>query len=165
VATAFMNRFGIHKLAQSGAAAGEQPQYQSRDDRFRSRQLPNESVFFYMKKIDNSRVVRQQDPKTHRKAWGGMLSTLGGALLLIFVLLPSAYTFIAGHELQALRHQREQLLVERRQLEVQEAQLVTPERLEFYAEAQKMTDPGNKVVYLAGEKGGSLAMVGSGGRR
>jgi cell division protein FtsL len=154
-----MNRLGMNSVA--GAGTGSRPA--SRDERFRVRQLPNESVFFYMKKIDNSRVVRQQDPKNHRKAWGGMLTTLGGAMLLIVVLLPASYTYIAGHELQALQHKREQLLVERRQLEVQEAQLLSPARLEHYAEVQKMTDPGSKVVYLQGEKGGSLAMVRSGG--
>jgi hypothetical protein len=160
-AAAFMNRFG-GRLVESGTPVPQQQQ--SRDERFRSRQLPNESVFFYLKTIDNSRVARQHDPKNHGKAWRGMLTTIGGALMLILVLLPSAYTFIAGHELQALHHQREHLLVERRQLEVQEAQLLTPARLEYYAESQKMADPGNKMVYLAGDKGGSLAMVHSGGR-
>ena len=163
MATAFMNRLGVQNFeAASGETAGRQS---AREERFRSRQLPNEIVFFYMKKIDNSRVVRQQDPKDHRRAWGGMLTTLGGAMLLILVLLPASYTYIAGHEMQALQHKREQLMVEKRQLEVQEAQLLSPERLEHYAEVQKMTDPGSKVVYLQGEKGGSLAMVRNAGVR
>ena len=81
-----------------------------------------------------------------------MAATLGGAALLITVLLPSAYTFIAGHELQNLKQKREQLLAERRRLEIDEAKLLTPSRLEQYAENQKLTDPGNKVVYLQGEK-------------
>jgi len=79
--------------------------------------------------------------------------------LLITVLLPGAYTFIAGHELQTLKQKREQLLAERRRLEVDEAKLLTPSRLEQYAENQKLTDPGNKVVYLQGEKTGMEASL------
>ena len=74
----------------------------ARDERFRERLIPNETVFFHLKKMDNSRTVLQQDPKNRRKAFGGMLTTIGGAMLLIVVLLPSSYTYIAGHELHHL---------------------------------------------------------------
>lgn len=127
-----------------------------RDERFRVRRIPGENLYFFTKTIDNSRVVRERDPKARGAQWRLMAATLGGAALLITVLLPSAYTFIAGHELQDLKQKREQLLAERRRLEVQEAQLLTPARLEQYAENQKLTDPGNK-IYLAGEKSGTEA--------
>ena len=123
-----------------------------RDERFKVRGVPNENIYFFAKTIDNSRVVRERDPKTRGSQWRLMAATLGGAALLITVLLPSAYTFIAGHEMQDLRQKREQLLAERRRLEVEEAKLLTPARLEQYAESQKLTDPGYKIVYLPGEK-------------
>lgn len=138
-------------------AAGAQAA--ARDERFRVRRIPNESIYFYAKSIDNSRVVRERDPKTRGTQWRLMAATLGGAALLITVLLPSSYTFIAGHELQDLKHKREQLLAERRRLEVDEAKLLTPARLEQYAENQKLTDPGYKVVYLQGDKGGMEASL------
>ena len=128
-----------------------------RDDRFRVRRIPNENIYFFAKSIDNSRVVRERDPKARGAQWRLMVATLGGAALLITVLLPSAYTFIAGHELQDLKQKREQLLAERRRLEVQEAELLSPARLEQYAENQRLTDPGNKIVYLPGEKNGTEA--------
>ena len=59
--------------------------------------------------------------------------------------------------MQDLQQKRDQLLAQRRHLEVEEAQLLTPARLEKYAENQKLSDPGNKIVYLPGEKTGTEA--------
>ncbi len=153
--SAFFNRFFF--TAASREAGRSQSAAAQRDERFRVRRVPNENIYFYGKTIDNSRVVRARDPKARGEQWRLMVATLGGAALLIAVLLPSAYTFIAGHELQDLKQKREQLLAERRRLEVEEAQLLTPARLEQYAENQKLTDPGNKVVYLPGDKSGTEA--------
>jgi len=151
---AFLDRFFF--TAGSRQAVRSAPTV-ARDERFRVRRIPNENIYFFAKTIDNSRVVRERDPKARGAQWRLMVATLGGAALLITVLLPSAYTFIAGHELQDLKQKREQLLAERRRLEVEEAQLLTPARLEKYAENQKLTDPGNKIVYLPGEKSGTEA--------
>lgn len=156
---AFLNRFfftgGGARVAVAGA--GVAGSAAGRDDRFRVRRIPNENIYFFSKAIDNSRLVRERDPKARGNQFRLMAATLGGAALLIAILLPSAYTFIAGHELQSLQQQREQLLAERRRLVVQEAELLTPARLEKYAENQKLSDPGNKIVYLPGEKNGTEA--------
>ena len=155
---AFLNRIFFtagSRVAVAGAPAsafGGQ-----RDERFRVRRIPNENIYFFGKTIDNSRVVRERDPKARGNQFRLMAATLGGAALLIAVLLPGAYTFIAGHELQDLQQKRDQLLAQRRHLEVEEAQLLTPARLEKYAENQKLSDPGNKIVYLPGEKTGTEA--------
>ena len=148
---AFFNRI-FNGASRGGAAGAARTDAAPRDERFRVRRIPNESIYFFAKTIDNSRIVRERDPKSRGSQFRLMAGTLGGAALLIAVLLPSAYTFIAGHELQDLKQKRGQLLAERRRLEVEEAQLVTPQRLEQYAERQRLTDPGNKIVYLPGEK-------------
>ena len=73
---------------RSGAAqAGPLPP----DGRFLLRALPNEDVFLYSKRIDNSRVVREADPGA-RGEWSaiGMVCLL--ALLLIGVLTPAQPT-------------------------------------------------------------------------
>ena len=159
--SAFINRIfftaGERESAARASSRTQAAAAPARDERFRVRRLPNEGVYFFVKTIDNSRVVRERDPKSRGNQWRLMVATLGGAALLIGVLLPSAYTFIAGHELQDLKQKREQLLAERRRLDVEEAQLVSPARLEQYAENQKLTDPGRKVVYLPGEKTGTEA--------
>ena len=162
---AFINRFLFTNAgAVSEGTTAKRRAAAQRDERFRVRKIPNEAVYFHIKAIDNSRVVRERDPKARGSQWRLMAATLGGAALLITILLPSAYTFIAGHELQNLRQQREQLLAERRRLEVEEAKLLTPSRLEQYAENQKLTDPGNKIVYLPGESKGTEATLRNGQR-
>lgn len=155
---AFLNRF-FFIAGSREAVAGVSAKHGSaqRDERFRVRRVPNETIYFFAKTIDNSRVVRERDPKARGNQFRLMAATLGGAALLIAVLLPSAYTFIAGHELQDLMQKRDQLLAERRRLEVEETQLLTPARLEQYAENLKLSDPGNKIVYLPGQKNGTEA--------
>src|SRR6266542_2556163 len=95
-----------------------------RADRFRLRDLPNEDVFFYSKRIDNSRVVREADPKARERCWSivGAASVL--AALLITALAPTVGSTLAGYKLQTLRQEQQRLMDERRVLEVEEAALL-----------------------------------------
>ena len=86
---------------------------------FELRALPLEDVFFYCKKIDNSRLEREHDPKAQGACW----SAIGGAVvvlaLLTGVLAPSVASTMAGYKLEALRAEERSLLDERRTLELQ----------------------------------------------
>ena len=126
------------------------------------RSLPNEDIYLFVKDVDNTRVVRQANPREGRVAWkmvgGGSIA----AALLISVLIPSAYGVLAGYKVQALRSERQDLLREKAKLEVEESKLVSPERLAELARVQQMVDPGpQNIVYAdtkADSKAGSLAM-------
>ncbi len=65
---------------------------------FELRALPQEDVFFYCKKIDNSRLVREHDPKAHGACW----SAVGGAALILAllggVLFPNVASTLAGYK-------------------------------------------------------------------
>ena len=41
-------------------------------DPYQLRALPHESVFFYCKRIDNSRLVRESDPKSRGACWSAI---------------------------------------------------------------------------------------------
>src|SRR6266545_3813651 len=88
-------------------------------DPYRLRDLPNEDVFFYSKRIDNSRVVREADPKARERCWSivGAASVL--AALLITALAPTVGSTLAGYKLQTLRQEQQRLMDERRVLEVE----------------------------------------------
>ena len=74
------------------------------------------------------------------------------ALLLIGVLLPSAYGLLAGYQIQSLRSEAQRLAGEQASLELQEAKLVSPARMEELARQQQFIDPEpEKVVYLDSE--------------
>ena len=123
------------------------------------RDLPNEDIYFYVKRINNTRVVRQENPAQRATCW----KTIGGvslaALVLIGLLLPSTYSLLAGYQLHALQLEQQRLLNEKASLEVEEARLLSPERLEKMAQAQHFIDPPpGRVVVLNPRLDGSVAM-------
>src|SRR5690348_6435873 len=82
------------------------------------RPFANEDIYFYVKRIDNSRVVRAADPQARQDCWKLIGSVVAAAALLIFVLLPSAYSLVAGREIQSLRLEAVRLENERASLEL-----------------------------------------------
>ena len=127
------------------------------DDEFVLRSIPNEDIYFFVKEIDNARVVRQADPKARGACWRLILSGGLAVLLLIGVLLPSAAGRIAGYQIESLRQEQQRLQSEKAALEIEEARLLTPARLEEIARRQQFMDPAPRtVVYLDAK--GELAM-------
>ena len=123
------------------------------------RAFANEDIYFFIKHIDNSRLVRQSDPQARGVCWKMIGSVGAAALLLIGVLLPSAYGLLAGYQIQALRSEAQRLAGEQASLELQEAKLVSPARMEQLARQQQFIDPEpEKVVYLDSKDGSSLAL-------
>lgn len=121
------------------------------------RSFANEDVYFFVKQIDNSGVVREADPTSGGTCWKMIGSIVSAAVLLVGVLLPSAYSLLAGYQIQALRAEGQRLAAEQSSLELQEAALISPARMEELAKEQQFIDPpAQKLVYL--DKGGSLAM-------
>jgi hypothetical protein len=117
----------------------------------------NEDIYFFVKHIDNSGVVRADDPASGGVCWRTIGSAVGAVVLVIGVLLPSAYGLLAGYQIQSLRKEAQQLAAEQASLELQEAALVSPQRMEELAKMQQFVDPApDKVVYL--ENNGSLAL-------
>ena len=128
-------------------------------DTYRLRALPNEDVFFYCKPIDNSRVVREADPKARGECWSTIGAACVLAVLLTSVLAPNVAGTLAGYKLQALREEQQRLLNERRVLELEEARLVSPVHLEELARNRKMVTPmPGQVIHLDPKGDGSLAM-------
>ena len=123
----------------------------------RVRTFANEDIYFFVKRIDNSGVVREADPKARGACWKLIGSVVTAAILLVGVLLPGAYSLLAGYQIQSLKQESARLQTEQSSLELQEATLVSPARMEELAKQQQFIDPpAQKVVYL--DKGSSLAL-------
>lgn len=130
-------------------AAEENARAATRCDDFRLRVVPNEDVFFYIKRIDNSRVVRQADPRMRRRDWKVIGGASVAAASLVCLLLPSAWAYMAGYELNRLQAQNQRLVVERSRLELEEASLLSAKRLQELADIQQYVDPApGKTHYL-----------------
>jgi len=122
------------------------------------RAFANEDIFFHVKRIDNSRVVRAADPQARQACWKMVGSVVAAAVLLIAVLLPGAYSLLAGFQIQALRAEAHRLVNEQASLELREAQLLSPARMEELARDQQFVDPpSQKVVYLDGQGDAQVA--------
>jgi hypothetical protein len=129
-------------------------------DAFELRALPHDDVFFFCKKIDNSRLVREPDPRAGGACW----SLIGVACLMLAlltgVLAPAVANTVAGYKLEALRSEALTLADERRTLELQEAQRLSPDRLDRLAQKQNLVTPSSgQVVHLENKGEGKVAMV------
>ena len=127
-------------------------------DLYRLRTIPNEDIFFFVKTIDNARVVREADPVAPQRCWTMIAACGTAAVMLIGLLLPGAYGLLAGYQIQSLREQQHRLVNQRANLELEEAKLVSPARLQELARIQEFIDPApGHVVYLTPQQD-SLAL-------
>ncbi len=128
-------------------------------DPYRLRALPNEDVYFFVKRIDNSRVLKQRDPRAARECWSAIGAFAVLAVFLAGALAPTVWGTFAGYQVQSLRQERQRLIDERSTLEVQEAALLSPARLEKLAKAQKLLEPApGQVIHLDPQGDRSMAM-------
>ncbi|MGA3189847.1 MAG: hypothetical protein ABSF22_22295 [Bryobacteraceae bacterium] len=123
------------------------------------RAFANDDIYLYVKRFDNSKVVREADPQARGTCWKLIGSVVAAVMLLISVLLPSAYGLLAGYQIQSLRQEGERLATEQTSLELAAAQLLSPQRMEELARIQQFIDPpAQKVVYLENAQSGTVAM-------
>ena len=129
-------------------------------DQFELRPFPMEDVFFYCKRIDNSRLVREDDPKAHGACWSAIGAAAAIVALLTGALVPSVANTVAGYKLEALRAEERKLIDERRNLDLEEARLLSPDRLEQIAQKHHLVTPKNdQVFHLDGKSEGTVAMM------
>jgi len=151
----------FNRFMDASSMADAMPQTVGRavSDDFKLRTLPNEDVYFFVKRIDNSRVVRQADPGASAKSWKVLGASCVSAAMLIGMLLPSAYGLLASYQLHTLQAENQRLHIERGKLELEEAKLVSPERLAKLAVDQDFENPKSEnVIYLTPKNEGSLAL-------
>jgi len=151
---AYIKRTGTPMIAPAANGEWEQP-----IDSYRLRPLPSEDVYFFSKKIDNSRVVRESDPAARRKAWKAGAKGFAAAGLVIILLMPRALSMVAGYQIHLLARDHDRLVNERAALQLEEAKLQSPERLEQLARDLNLITPDPKrVVVLNPKSEGALAM-------
>ena len=109
-------------------------------------------------RIDNSRLVRQADPRATSECLStiGMVSAI--AIVLVTTFAPRVAGLIAGYQVQALKQEQQRLLNDGRTLEVEEAAMLTSERLQQLAQEQHMVSPEpGQVFHLDDASTGAVA--------
>lgn len=143
----FVNRFmGAAVLAEPAPAVW------ARTESPRLRPIANEDVYLFVKRIDNSGVVRAADPAARKVRTRSVATGFIAASLIIASLVPAAYNTMAGFTLQHLRQQQEQLKQQLAVLNLQEAQLLSPSHLDQMAKTLKLVNPAPQdIQYLDGK--------------
>jgi cell division protein FtsL len=149
----------LNRTAPAGNG-GEPPVCRERDP-FQLRELPLENVFWHPKKIDNSRLVREPDPRSRGACWSAIGAASVLLVLLTGVLVPNVANTLAGYKLENLKVENRKLQDELRTLDLREAELTSPDRLQQLAQRQNLVTPkSDQVFHLDGNRpDGSVAMV------
>jgi cell division protein FtsL len=106
----------------------------------RARRGPTPEVFF-AKHIDNSRIVKADDPERRRemRTFSAVMSVL---FVLVMVYVWQHFSAIEiGYHVEAQKQQVEQLREENRQLRLSEAQLTDPGRIDRVARQLGLNEP------------------------
>jgi hypothetical protein len=133
----------------------------------RARRGPTPEVFF-TKHIDNSRIVKADDPERRRemKIFTGVMTFL---FLLVMVYVYQHFRAIdLGYQIEAQKNQVEQLREQNRQYRLTEAQLTDPKTIDFKARQLGLNAPQPGQVILTdgmrGQDGTVSASIATAGR-
>lgn len=144
--------------------ATEKPKTQTRlvrveSNSYKLRALPNDDIYFFTKRVDNSGLVRQADPKARGECWKAIGAACLLAGLLGGVMTPHITGTLAGYKLQTLKAEHQALVDQRRVLDTQEAALLSTTNLNRLAEQKKLASPkAGQVVHLEPRPENSMAM-------
>ena len=116
---------------------------------------------YWLKRIDNSRLVRQRDPG----AWRDTAALLAGALLGGAVILLCAWQHFAyvhtGYQLEEHQARHEQVLDWNRTLHLEQAALLDPMRIDVLARSRLGLEApaAGQMILLGSSEGGAPAVV------
>jgi uncharacterized membrane protein len=132
---------------------------QSAAGRFHLRPMPNEDIHVFVKKIDNTRVVREQDPKANASAWKTISVAGIFALMVVGLIVPIANSYLAGYTVAEIEKQNSQLQSQLSRMTVRESELTSLEALARAAKNQKFLDPTpESMVVLNETRSGAVAL-------
>ena len=94
-----------------GASSEPRRAETARPDSYLLRALPNEDIYFHVKRVDNSRIMREPDPRAKAECWSSIGAVCAVAAVLITSLAPGVAGITAGYQIQALKQERQHLLV------------------------------------------------------
>jgi hypothetical protein len=143
------------------AAASPQPAAEPRGVPLRP--MPNEAIHVFEKKIDNTRVVREQDPEASKSCWKAISAACLAAVTTVGLVVPGANSYLAGYRISELTRTGDAQKAELLRLTVREAELTSPAAMARAASNQNFIEtPAANLVVLHQGRSGDVAMNVSG---
>jgi len=142
----------VNRFVGVGELADVRPAVWTRAEGCRLRPIANEDVYLFVKRVDNSAVVRAADPMARRARSRTVMTGLAAAMLVIAGLVPTAYNTMAGFNLQSLHQEQIKLKQQNALLDTEEAKLLSPAHLEKLAKSLKMSEPAPQQVQFLASK-------------
>lgn len=136
------------KMIPASLATSELPRTAraATEDYYQLRALPMEDIWVFRKNLDNSRVVRAVNPNDNLANLKGIGRAFISMMMVIGLLLPSAYHLMAGRRIHQLEESKLKLLTEQKSLETERAYLLSPQVLAKAAEHQHFTTAATEKV-------------------
>jgi hypothetical protein len=127
---------------------------------FDLRALPLDDVFFFCKRINNERLVREADPRASGRCWSAIAAASLMLMLLAGVASLRMMNTLAGYRIEELKGGQQQMADRVRALQLQESVLLNPENLQQVAKERGLgaPEPG-QVVHLEPKGEGAMAAV------
>jgi len=133
--------------------------HQGAANSFQLRPMPNEDIHVFVKKIDNTRVVREQDPKINASAWKTISMACLFAMIVVGLIVPIANSYLAGYTVTEIEKQNNQLESQLARLTVREGELTSVDALARAAKNQKYLDPSPETMVVLNEpRTGAVAL-------
>jgi len=135
-----MELMGARRQSQSRAATLAERNRELYETQRRARRGPTPEVFF-TKHIDNSRIVKADDPERRRemRSFSAVMSVL---FVLVMVYVWQHFSAIEmGYNIEAQKVQVEHLSEQNRQLRLTQAELSDPERIDMLAKQLGLNVP------------------------
>lgn len=126
---------------------------------YRLRTIPNEDIHLFVKRLDNSRVVRVVDRQDQLASVGVTLGSVLAAAMLIGLLLPGGYNLVAERRMNQIRGQRERLVNELREVRIEEGQMYSAEKLEKWDRGQFVEPPAAAMIFASPTNGAAVASL------
>ena len=161
MATMAMDMDRMHsRQPANGRAASMHERNRQMFEQQRSRRRGPTPEMFFPKHIDNSRIVKADDPERKREM---RRFTIAMVFLFSFTMVyvwQHLSSIEVGYTVEAQKTQVEHLREENRQLRLAEAQLSEPSRIDFYAKQFGLDAPApGQVVHPDGSGSGAPVMA------
>ena len=135
-------------------------QLQGKPQKFDLRALPMDDVYFFCKRVNNERLVREADPRARVRCWHTFAAASLALLLLVGVASLKMKNTLASWQIEELRGGQQQMMEKVRALQLQESVLMSPENMQQVARDRGFgaPEPG-QVVHLEPRGEGAMASV------